>query len=62
MRGGKGLEGLSKKEKGLMEMNNSVVIAGVGDVIRGLNENGKNTINIKSKNNKPCRVACYHRQ
>ena len=46
------MEGLSKKEKGLMEMNNSVVIAGVGDVIRGLNENGKNTINIKSKNNK----------
>ena len=36
---GVGMEGLSKKEKGLMDMDNSVVIAG-GD-IRGLNSNGK---------------------
>ena len=26
--GGKGVEGLSKKEKGLMDMDNSAVIAG----------------------------------
>ena len=26
--GGKGVEGLAKKEKGLMDMDNSVVIAG----------------------------------
>ena len=26
--GGQGVEGLNKKEKGLMDMNNSVVIAG----------------------------------
>ena len=36
------MEGLTKNEKGLMDMDNSVVIAGpgVGD-IRGLNGNGK---------------------
>ena len=39
------MEGLSKNEKGLMDMDNSVVIAGGG--IRGLNGNGKNTIKIK---------------
>ena len=33
------MEGLSKKEKGLMDMDNSVVMAG-GNV-RGLNGNGK---------------------
>ena len=32
-------EGLSKKEKGLMGMDNSVVTAGLGE-IRGLNGNG----------------------
>ena len=40
--------GLSKKEKGLMDMDNSVVIAGAD--IRGLNGNGKkNTIKKKRK-------------
>ena len=34
------MEGLSKKEKGLMDMDNSVVIAQGGGV-RGLNGNGK---------------------
>ena len=29
--GGKGVEGLSKKEKGLMDMDNSVVIVGEGE-------------------------------
>ena len=43
--GGEWVEGLSKKEKGLMD--NSVVIAGDLGVIRGLNGNGKNTIKIK---------------
>ena len=42
------MEGLSKKEKALMDMDNSVVIAG-GRGIRGLNGNGKNTIKIKLK-------------
>ena len=46
MVGDEGVEGLSKKEKGLMDMDNSVVIAGGGDR-RGLNSNGKNTIKIK---------------
>ena len=30
--GGQGVEGLSKKEKGLMDMDNSVVIAAAGGV------------------------------
>ena len=42
------MEGLSKKEKGLMGMGNSVVIAGGGG-IRGINGNGKNTIKITFK-------------
>ena len=33
------MEGLSKKEKGLMDVDNRVVIEGGG--IRGLNGNGK---------------------
>ena len=37
-------EGLSKKEKGLMDMDNSVVIGGGH---RGLNGNEKNTIKKK---------------
>ena len=37
------MEGLSKKEKGLMGRDNRLLIAGVG-CIRGLNGNGKNTI------------------
>ena len=42
------MKGLSKKEKGLMDMDNSVVTAGGGGVgrIRGLKNNGKNTIKI----------------
>ena len=44
--GGLGVEGLSKKEEGLMD--NSVVIAGEGG-IRGLNGNGKNIIKIEMK-------------
>ena len=39
--------GLSKKEKGLMDMDNSVVIAGRRGV-RGLNGNGKNINKNKS--------------
>ena len=39
--GGQGVEGLSKKEKGLINTDNSVVIAGGGEVNRGLNGNGK---------------------
>ena len=38
--GEKGVEGLSKKEKGLMDVDNSVVIAGVRG-IRVINGNGK---------------------
>ena len=41
------MEGLSKKEKGLMDMDNSVVIAGREVGIRGLNGNGKNATEIK---------------
>ena len=40
--------GLSKKEKGLMDMDNGVVIVGRAEAVRGLNGNGKNTIEIKS--------------
>ena len=40
------MEGLSKKEKGLMDMDNSVVAAGGGGY-RRLNGNGKNIIMIK---------------
>ena len=40
------MEGLNKKEKGLMDMDNSVGIAGRRGVIRGQNGNGKNTVNI----------------
>ena len=47
-RGGEGVGRLSKKEEGLIDMNNSVVIAGVGG-IRGQNGNGKNIIKIKLK-------------
>ena len=39
------MEGLSKKEKGLMNMDNNVMIAG-GRGIGGINANGKNTIKI----------------
>ena len=44
--GGLGMEGSSKKEKGLMDMDKSVVISG-GRGLRGLNGNGKNIIKIK---------------
>ena len=40
MEHGEGLEGWNKKEKGLEDMDNSVVVAGVGG-IRGLHGNGK---------------------
>ena len=40
MEGGEEGEGLSKKEKGLMDVDNSVVIAGVRG-IRVINGNGK---------------------
>ena len=40
------MEGVSKKEKRLMDMDNSVVIAGGGDISRP-SGNGKVTINIK---------------
>ena len=49
------MEGLSKKKKGLMDMDNSVVIA-VGEAgVRGLNGNRKNT--RKSKLKKYCCCA-----
>ena len=35
------MEGLSKKEKGLRDMDNSVVIAEGRRGIKGLNDNGK---------------------
>ena len=38
------MEGSSKKEKGLMDMDNSVVIVGRRGGIRQLNGNVKNTI------------------
>ena len=41
------MEGLIKKERGLMDMDNTVVIARVRGVIRGLKGNEKNTIKIK---------------
>ena len=41
---GRGIE--QKKKKGLMDMDNSVVTAGGGG-IRGLNDNGKNTIKMR---------------
>ena len=37
---------MNKKEKGLMDLDNSVVIAGGEGGIRGLNSNGKNTMKI----------------
>ena len=41
------MKGLSKSEKGLMGMDNSVVLVEVGEEgIRELNGNGKNTIKI----------------
>ena len=46
MRGYQGVEGLSKKEKGLRDMDNSVVFAGAEEVgIKELNGNGKNAVN-----------------
>ena len=44
--GEKGVEGLSKKEKELMDADHRVVIAGGQREVRGLNGNGKNTIKI----------------
>ena len=48
--GGLGVEGLSKKEKALMDMDNRVGIAGGGG-IRGPNGNGNNTIKITHQKN-----------
>ena len=42
-RGGQGVKELSKKEKGLMNMDNNVLITGRSGV-QGINCNGKNTI------------------
>ena len=45
-----GVEGSSEREKGLMDMDNQVVIAGGEGCLRGLNGNGKNMIKkFKSK-------------
>ena len=44
--GNEGLEGLSKKEEGLMDMDNSVAIA-TRRGYKGVNDNGKNTIKNK---------------
>ena len=46
------MEGLGKKEKGVMDMDNSVVNVGGGGSIRELNDNGKNTIKTPSKRQK----------
>ena len=43
-----GVEGLSKK--GLMEMDDSVVTAGVEEFIRGINGSGKNKIKSQKEN------------
>ena len=40
---------MSKKEKGLMDMDNSVVIVGVGEGVRGLNSNGGTTLRNEVK-------------
>ena len=42
------MDRLSENERGLMDMDNSVMIAG-GRGIRGLNSNGESTIKIKFK-------------
>ena len=48
---GLGMEGSSKKDKGLMDMDNSVVIAGGWrEGIRGFNSDAKNTIKNKINN------------
>ena len=44
--GGEGVEGLSKKEKRLMDMDNSVRILGKRRSIKLLNGNGEITIKI----------------
>ena len=49
MGGGEAGEGLSKKENGLMDMDNSVVIVGWGGCIKGLNINKRNTMKIQYK-------------
>ena len=43
VRAGQGVEGLSKKEKGLVDMDNDVVVVGGGSISR-LNCNRENTI------------------
>ena len=48
VRADEGVEGLSKKENGLMDLDNSVMIAGGKGYIRGLNGKRKNTKKIKS--------------
>ena len=52
------MEGWSKKEKGLMDTDNSVVIARWRGIKR-LNGNGKNTIKIKLKNKRGCGKKLY---
>ena len=47
--GGEQVEGSSIKEKELMDMDNSVVIAGVWGVERGIYGDGKNIIKIFKK-------------
>ena len=47
--GGQAVKVLSKKEKGLLDKEDSVVIAGGGELM-GLTDNRKNTIEIKLKN------------
>ena len=41
------MEGLRKKEKVFMDMDNTVVIVGQGKGTRGINGNGKNTMKVK---------------
>ena len=45
------MDGSSKKEKGFMDMDNSVVISEERGTISRINSNGKNTKKIKKKIN-----------
>ena len=58
-RGGEAVEGLSKKEKGLRDMDNSVGIA-EGWRYTGLKGNGKNTIKINVPGKKSCIVDIHN--
>ena len=52
------MEGLSNKEKRLMDMDNNVVIVGDSGDIRGLNDNGKIYNKIVFKNKMKKKFCC----